>query len=245
LVINFAFGLAFSIIAFYFFWTRYRNQSLTLELRNQQLKASESDNLRQQAENRLLQSQLEPHFLFNTLANIQSLIDIDSDLAKTMISDLSSMLRATLKNTSRNKCTVAQELSLVQAYIGIQKVRIGEKLDVVEKIDENTLALEIPPMIIQPLVENSIKHGIDRSVSKATIELKTLISGNELIISVCDNCIAKGTDKSGHQISVSNISKRLQNTYGEQASLLSEKSDPGWSSVIRIPLSDQSTKENK
>jgi sensor histidine kinase YesM len=236
LILNFGFGFSISAIAFYFFWSRYRNQSLTLALRDQQLKAAELENLKQQAENRLLQSQMEPHFLFNTLANIQSLIDIDADMAKGMINDLSQMLRASLKNSSQDQCTVNQEMALVRAYLNIQSVRIGDRLTVEETIEVDASHRKIIPMIIQPLLENSIKHGVEQCVGNCTIELSAYVTKQALIIKVEDNCASATSSTPGHGLSLNNIQTRLTNTYGNQAKLISEKTDLGWFTQVTIPF---------
>ncbi|WP_196160596.1 sensor histidine kinase [Reinekea sp. G2M2-21] len=237
--VNLGVAFAFSAAAFYFFWFRYRNQTLTLALRDQQLKAAELENLKQQAENRLLQSQMEPHFLFNTLANIQSLIDIDPTLAKGMVADLSHMLRASLKNSSQDQCSIDQELALVRAYLAIQQVRIGDRLQVIESIDTAVLPVSIPPMIIQPVIENAIKHGVEKSVGTSTIQLSIQQHGNALEIDVTDNCASKHTTQSGLGISLKNIRQRLDNRYGDAARLNSEATEHGWRTLIEIPLPDK------
>jgi sensor histidine kinase YesM len=236
LIFNFGFGFAISAAAFYFFWSRYRNQTLTLALRDQQLKAAELENLKQQAEYRLLQSQMEPHFLFNTLANIQSLIDIDAKAAKNMVNDLSQMLRASLKNSSQEYCTVEQEINLVRAYLGIQSVRMGERLIIKETIAEDVLTCPIIPMIIQPLVENSIKHGVEKSTGTCNIELVVERDGDKLGIYVSDDCLSTMSSNTGHGISLKNIKQRINTRYGEAASLVSEQKEHGWVTHVSLPI---------
>ena len=235
--INFGFGVFMSAVAFYFFWSRYRNQTLTLELKDQQLKASELEALKQQAENRLLQSQMEPHFLFNTLANIQSLVDIDPDKAKAMIGHLSQMLRASLANSSHDSCSLAQELHLVRAYLAIQKVRLGDRLIVVEDIEEALESKTVLPMSIQPLVENTVKHAIEQSVEAVTLTISAHEEDDVLCIVVRDT--GKSDDSSnGLGISLENIRKRLKNRFGEQASISSQAQPQGWQTELRLPLTE-------
>jgi sensor histidine kinase YesM len=236
LIFNFGFGFAISAAAFYFFWSRYRNQALTLALRDQQLKAAELENLKQQAEYRLLQSQMEPHFLFNTLANIQSLIDIDAHAAKNMVSDLSQMLRASLKYSSQEFCTVEQEINLVRAYLGIQSIRMGERLIINESIAEDALACSIIPMVIQPLVENSIKHGVEKSTGTCTIELVVNMEGEKIDICVSDDCKSALASNPGHGISLKNINQRIHSRFGDAATLTSEQTEQGWSTRISLPI---------
>jgi sensor histidine kinase YesM len=232
--VNYIVGLGFSMPAFYFFWTRYRNQALQLELRNQQLKAAEHESLRIKAENRLLQAQMEPHFLFNTLANIQTLIDVDSGGAKKMLADLSNMLRAALRYSTADQCSLAQELELVWAYLSIQQVRIGDRLVVREQIDSAALTLPVIPMLLQPLVENAIKHGVDKNTAPTTLQINVDVNEQRLRIEVLDDA-PQNNSGSGHGLSLDNIRKRLSNVFGEQATLHAQRQEPGWRSVIEIP----------
>lgn len=235
--INFGFGVFMSAVAFYFFWSQYRNQALTLALRNQQLKASELEMLKQQAENRLLQSQMEPHFLFNTLANIQSLVDIDPARAKSMIGHLSQMLRGSLANSASDRCTLDQEMQIVRAYLAIQSVRIGDRLIVEEHIDETLNQYNVLPMSIQPLVENTVKHAVENSISKVKLQVSARRVDDHLCITVQDT--GKVTShKKGHGISLSNIRQRLRNQFGEHASLISEPQEEGWMTVLQLPLEE-------
>ena len=239
--VNFGIAFIFSAAAFYFFWSRYRNQELTLALKDQQLKAATLENLRQQSENRLLQSQMEPHFLFNTLANIQTLVDMDPKGAKTMIADLSLMLRSSLKNSSQDSCTVEQELALVRAYLSIQRVRIGERLKIQEDIDPALLGCELIPMIMQPLIENAIKHGVEKSIGNARIFISVRRDSEQLAIEITNQCIDPKNTVEGNGISLKNIEQRIVNRYGNSAAFSSQKQQSGWQNLITIPLNKMST----
>lgn len=236
LFVNFAIAMFFSASAFYIFWSRYRNQTLTMALQSEQLKAAENENLRQKAENRLLQAQMEPHFLFNTLANIQSLIDIDQAMAKRMIGDLSSMLRAAMNNSSRDGCSLSQELDLVRAYLNIQKVRFGDRLRVKESIDPMLLNVPVLPMLIQPLVENSVKHATEKAMSEITISLSVQVEDGQVQVCVQDDGDNSDGSTQGNGLSLNNIRQRLTNRYGDQASLNSRSTDTGWRTDIFFPM---------
>ncbi len=236
LVFNFSFGIVISVVAFYFFWSRYHNQTLTLALRNQQLQAAKLENLKRQAENRLLQSQIQPHFLFNTLANIQSLVDIDPAIAKRMLADLSHMLRAVLKNSEQDLCSLEQELILVRAYLGIQKIRMGERLSIEENIDTTQLPLNCIPMILQPLVENSIRHAVEPYIGDATIKIEIYQDKYRLVMVVTDDCPPNQKNQAGHGLSLQNIRQRLENVYGQDATFSSSATSGGWRNEIKIPL---------
>lgn len=234
-----SFGSSFiiCIVAFYFFWSRYRNQTLQLALRDQQLKAVELEALRAQAENRLLQAQMEPHFLFNTLANIQTLIDVDAGAAKNMVHHLSQMLRATLRYTTEDQCTLAQELVLVHAYLNIQKVRIGDRLNLIEKIESGLDKALIIPMLLQPLVENAIKHGVEKNTRTTTLILSIGCENHQLVISVFDDAKVKSSTV-GHGLSLANINKRLQNRYAKRAYCRAEAEANGWRTSITLPYEE-------
>lgn len=236
LFINFAIAFMFSASAFYFFWAQYRTQSLTLALRSEQLKAAEHDSLRQQAENRLLQSQMEPHFLFNTLATVQSLIDIDAQQAKHMIGDLSSMLRASMSNASRDQCPLSQEIALVHAYLNIQKVRFGDRLHVRVHIDEHLNTVPIMPMLIQPLVENSVRHAAEGSMQAVTVHLDVREMDGRIRIRVTDDGSGSSTSAAGNGLSLQNIRQRLSNRYGESGTLESGATETGWLSELCFPI---------
>ncbi len=233
--INFGFGLTLAVVAFYFFWSRYRNQELQLELRDQQLKMSELETLRVQAENRLLQSQMEPHFLFNTLANIQSLVDIDAGNAKLMIGELSNMLRAALRYSAEDTCGFSQELELVRAYLKIQKMRIGERLIVEEDISERAESARVVPMLLQPLVENAIRHGVEKNPKPTTLSIVVSVDDDVLTIEVKDNAPALPASP-GHGLSLSNIKKRLLNQFGDRAALMTANDPNGWRSTVQMPF---------
>jgi sensor histidine kinase YesM len=235
--INFGIAFIFSGIAFYFFWSRYRNQTLTLALKNQQLKAAELENLKQQAENRLLQAQMEPHFLFNTLANIQSLVDIEPKLAKQLIGDLSNMLRASLNYSTQDHCRLSEELEFVRAYLSIQRVRLGDRLIVNEEIQSSLLDETMMPMLIQPLVENAIRHGVEKSIHPVTLTLTVEEDGHHLVIRIEDDHQVVSASDGGFGITLNNIRHRLHNRYGERATIVSRANAnaTGWVSELRIP----------
>lgn len=239
LFINFAIAMFFSASAFYFFWSLYRTQALTLALQAEKLKAAESENMRQTAENRLLQSQMEPHFLFNTLANIQSLIDFDSEQAKQTVADLSNMLRAAMTNASRDRCQLDQELELVRAYLNIQKVRFGDRLKVTEHIDPTLLNEPVLPMLVQPLVENSVKHAAEASMQSVTIEIIVRQDDGLLKIEVVNDGGQTEPNLTGNGISLNNIRQRLELQFGSQASLHSQPTENGWRSRLTLPMSEQ------
>lgn len=236
--LNFAIALGVSGLSFYLFWSQYRNKTLALALKTEQLKAAENANLRQQAENRLLQTQMEPHFLFNTLATVQTLIDIDPPAAKQTIGDLSGILRAAMSNAERDECLLEEELAIVRAYLNIQSLRFGDRLIVEENIDESTLKAAVLPMTIQPLVENSIRHAVEHALKPVTVQITIKRTDEALTIVVTDNGEHDSPQSKGNGVSVVNIQKRLKNRFGENAHFTSTAAKPGWRSEFKIPVTN-------
>ena len=139
---------------------RHRNEMIEEE-RNKRI-AVEKESL--SANLRMLQAQIEPHFLFNTLSNILSLIDTQPAKGKSMLLDLTKYLRTSLSRTLPEKTTLDQEIEMIKAYLNIQKIRMDERLNFIIDVPENLRQQSFPPMLLQPLVENAIKHGLEPKV---------------------------------------------------------------------------------
>ncbi|MCH9692282.1 MAG: histidine kinase [Gammaproteobacteria bacterium] len=169
---------------------------------------------------RLLQSQLEPHFLFNTLANIQALIELDPKQAGEMLLALTTLLRQNLNNTRENWMSLADELQFNKAYLAIQKIRLGKRLqvrfDIGEKVGDNLL---LPPMLLQPLIENAVVHGIEPLKKGGILHLEIKLEGEQLLIQIYnDGTLARSeASRRGHNIGLSNTRSRLKHFYGEAA----------------------------
>ncbi len=160
---------------------------------------------------RLLQAQIEPHFLFNTLSNIITLLDIDTPKAKAILIDLNEYLRISLKRTRDEMITLEQELELVKRYLDIFKVRMGKRLTYKIKNETGIDKLPFPPMIIQPLVENSIKYGLEPKMDGGFISIKCSLVGGILKIIVSDTGKGFGKDINKAGIGIENVSRRLEN----------------------------------
>jgi len=169
---------------------------------------------------RLLQSQIEPHFLFNTLANIQALISIEPKLASKMLTALTSLLRQSLQRTRDELLTLSHELRFNKAYLTIQQIRLGDRLRVHFDISDKILdSMQFPPMLLQPLIENAIIHGIEPLADGGDLALTIKIINNRLLIRIENDCaLQPQTSKHrGHHIGLTNIQQRLTQLYGEQA----------------------------
>ncbi|HSU58473.1 MAG TPA: histidine kinase, partial [Bryobacteraceae bacterium] len=164
-----------------------------------------------------LTNQINPHFLFNTLNSVSTLIRIDPDRARSMIYKLSNILRRLLRKTE-NFSPLREEISFIDDYLAIEIVRFGNKLRFIKEIDENTLDRLVPSMILQPIVENSVKHGLANKVEGGMVRLRTWLEGTLLNILIEDDGAGIPESKlatlfeSG--IGVSNVNERLRVLFG-------------------------------
>ena len=189
-----------------------------------------------EAELQALQAKINPHFLFNTLNSIASLISENPKAAESTVEKLSELFRYTLKSAETNLVSVAEELEIVRTYLEIEKVRFGERLQYDITCDDAVLDFMIPALIIEPLVENSIKHGISSEVHGGKIIIEASAADGNCRISVIDN--GKGIDNENKAagFGLRSVEERLQLRYGASSSL---RVVPGERThfLITIPLS--------
>ncbi|HNJ82645.1 MAG TPA: histidine kinase, partial [Piscinibacter sp.] len=200
---------------------------------------------RQLVEARLntMQAQVEPHFLFNTLASIDHLIETDPKRASQMQKNLIALLRATMP-TMREAAgngnglrDLRREMAVVRPYLEILQVRMEERLTTVIDVPEGLLSAEFPPMIIQGLVENAIKHGLEPKPEGGLLSVKAQIVHGKLAVTVADSGVGFGkAATAGTGIGLNNIRERLQLLYGNKASLAVAENPPGGTKVtITVP----------
>jgi two-component system, LytTR family, sensor kinase len=207
-----------------------------------QIKLEEQERLLLHARMEALQNQINPHFLFNTLNSISSLVRFDPDMAREVISKLAKILRRLL-NSSEAFAPLREELEFIDNYLDIEVVRFGrEKLRVVKELDPASLDVVVPSMLLQPLVENSIKHGLGPKIEGGSIFLRSRVTDSRLIIEVEDDGVGMGVAQleessswSGMGIGMANISERLQVLYGDTARMTID-SHEGKGTLIRIRL---------
>lgn len=170
---------------------------------------------------RTLQAQLEPHFLFNTLNAITTLVGLGrQEQAMQTLSHLNDILHATLTQASPEKIPLSQELETASHYLAIEQIRFSDRLQVVNSIDPEALSGLVPCFLLQPLLENAIRHGISNCEDGGTIRTSAVKEGNKLVIQVMDNGPGFMEDRQpGHGIGLRNTSKRLHHFYAEQSSL--------------------------
>jgi two-component system LytT family sensor kinase len=185
-----------------------------------------------------LASQINPHFLFNTLASISSLIRTQPETARMLITKLSGLLRRLMRSTD-HFVTLREELESVDEYLDIEVVRFGPQLTVAKEIAPATLDVVVPSMILQPLVENSIKHGLASKVGGGRITIKAMLRDGHTIIEVHDDGLGMSEDRLQHAldggIGLNNVNERLRTIYGANYHL-KLTSVPGHGTCARVEI---------
>ena len=203
-----------------------------------EMKLEEQQRLLLQARMDALQSQINPHFLFNTLNSVSSLVRFDPDTARVMIVKLSNILRRLL-GRGDNFVHLREEFAFIDDYLDIEVVRFGrDKLKVVKEQEADSLEAIVPSMILQPLVENSIKHGLSPKVDGGSIYLRSRIVDGKLVIEIEDDGVGMGqssSDAGSTGIGLANVQERLNVLYGDTASMEME-SKGGTGTTVRLVL---------
>jgi sensor histidine kinase YesM len=211
----------------------------------QATETAESEQLKRQvveARMAAMQAQVEPHFLFNTLASIDHLIETDPPRASRMQKSLIALLRATMPslreaNAHGGQRRLGQELAVIEPYLDILKVRMEERLEASIDVPEGLRSAEFPPMMLQGLVENAIKHGLEPKPEGGTLSVKAEIVHGQLAVSVTDTGVGFGqAPTSGTGTGLAGIRERLQLLYGAQARLeVGEPAGGGTRVTITLP----------
>jgi len=214
-------------------WNNTRNEK----------KLEEQQRLLVEARLAALTSQINPHFLFNTLNSVSSLIRTDPNQARVMVVKLSKVLRRLLRK-HENFSTLREELSFIEDYLAIEVVRFGDKLRFEKDVAEDTLDMLVPSMLLQPLVENSIKHGIGGKVEGGTIRIRTSRGGSRLHLLVEDDGVGIPEEKLAtvldHGIGVSNVHERLKVLFGNDYRMWIE-SQPGQGTRVQLEVPELET----
>jgi LytS/YehU family sensor histidine kinase len=185
--------------------------------RERELHAAELEKGLAQAKLQALQMQLNPHFLFNTLHSISSLMHKDVEAADRMVMRLGDLLRAALESADTQEVTLRQELALLEQYLEIEQIRFGSRLTVKKKIDVDVLDAQVPNLILQPLVENAIRHGIEPWSKPGCIVLGGYRIDNQITLSVADNGAGLLNQKPIEEgVGLSNTRARLRELYGKE-----------------------------
>lgn len=204
-------------------------EKTALALKNQEMQLS------------LLKSQINPHFLFNTLNSISMLIGQNKVKAREMIIRLSEVFRYALESYEDRQVSLSDELRFTENYLNIQKVRFEDRLNFTRNVDQDCLKMQVPPMILQPIVENSVKHGIGPKDEGGTIHITIKKNGNYVYFEIADDGLGinanKGIKEHGSGVGISVSDKRLRKMYGEESRLSLEADESGFKVRFKIPVS--------
>jgi two-component sensor histidine kinase len=198
-----------------------RHQALAFDLERSELERQALD-----ARLHLLQAQVAPHFLFNTLANVQALVDAGSPQASAVLRSLIAYLRAAVPRLHEAATTLGQELQLVQAYLELMHMRIPDRLQFALDVGENTRNLRCPPMTLLTLVENAVRHGIDPSEEGGRIEVSVQRRGDRCFVRVGDTGMGLQQTGNGLGTGLSTLRERLQLSFGGDAQLRLSAQEP-------------------
>ncbi|MDX2219365.1 MAG: histidine kinase [Burkholderiales bacterium] len=210
--------------------------------KNIALKVERAEQSRQLADARLaaLKAQVEPHFIFNTIAHLKQLILTEPPRAARMADELADFLRASLKSLRSEQTTVEADFALLSAYLGIARQRMGDRLTVDIQADPGTLGLALPPLMLLTLVENAVLHGVEPKPGSVEIRVQAKIDSPEaaLVLTVSDNGMGFGAGTTGGTgVGLANLRERLASAYGDAASLaLRHREGGGVEAELRLPM---------
>ncbi|MFZ2161671.1 MAG: histidine kinase [Sideroxyarcus sp.] len=225
-------GLFFGLIGVITFLLFER---IEMEAAQRELIKGESEKREIEANLKMLQAQIEPHFLFNTLANVSSLIDSDPVLAKRLLERLNDWLRVALVRARSDKATLGDELDMLENYLQILKIRFGERLRWRIDVPEAARLSVFPPMLLQPLVENAVRHGIEPKIGGGEIGIRATIDAATLCIEVCDTGVGLVGDEGGGA-GLANVRARLSALFGAAGKLtLESKAGGGVCATLELP----------
>jgi len=218
-----------TIMAVIFFW-RERGAVAQASLARERERTQRIEREAALANLRALQAQIEPHFLFNTLANVASLVDPDPAKAKSMLESFNRFLRSSLSATRRESTTLAEEGELIGAYLDVLQVRMGARLRYRIEIDPALGAFTLAPMLLQPVVENAIRHGLEPKVDGGEVVLRARRDGDRVAIEIVDTGVGFAPVTRGG-VGLSNLRDRLRVLYGDAGSLAIAENIPTGSRV--------------
>lgn len=229
-------SLVLAVFATCFFVVYWRAATDRAELQSERRRAAEALQSEISAKLALLQAQIEPHFLFNTLANVQSAIGSDPKTAKLILEHLNQYLRATLGRTRRPAGTLADEIKVVSALLAISVLRLGDRLRYRITVPDGLETARLPPLLLQPLVENALKHGIEPAVGGGEVRVEARQKNDSLCLRVIDTGV--GLDSGAPEgVGLANVRARLSSLYGNRGRLALYNREPhGVIAEIILPL---------
>jgi sensor histidine kinase YesM len=228
-------GLLFGFIITFFFISREKITASETLAKEEKIRRLESEKAMAQAQVRQLQAQIEPHFLFNTLSNVLSMLDTEPQKGKAMLTDFIQYLRMSLMKIREEMTTIGMEMDMLRAYLDVCKVRMGDRLRYTIDLPEHMPQIPLPPMLLQPLVENAIKHGLEPKIDGGDIAIRVSDNHDTIQIQIQDSGLgfaANGQNGMG----ITNIKERLKSLYDDRARLVLKDAKPsGVTATLEVP----------
>jgi sensor histidine kinase YesM len=223
-----------SVILSVVLYLRARRERAEAELEREKLRTERVEREAVLANLRALQAQIEPHFLFNTLANVTSLIDAEPVKARHMLESFVRFLRSSLATTRTESTTLRAEAELIAAFLEVLQVRMGARLRDSIEVPPELDSFALPPMLLQPVVENAIRHGLEPKMDGGMVTMRARREGAHVVVEVEDTGVGFAATTRGG-VGLSNLRERLRLLYGDRATL--EVGDaPGGGAVVRVKL---------
>jgi LytS/YehU family sensor histidine kinase len=191
--------------------------------------------LAREAELRALRAQIDPHFLFNSLHSIGALAGADPAGARRMAVLLGDFLRDTVSVGARERIPLADEIRLIERFLAIERVRFGDRLAVDLKLDEAAASCQVPPLLLQPLVENAVTHGVAKLIEGGTIAIETQRDGSRLAIAIENPCDPGRHGSRGTGVGLDNVKRRLSAAFGNDARLATIERDGRFRVEVSLP----------
>ena len=207
------------------------------EASDARIHAAQLDNKLNLARVDSLRMQMNPHFLFNALNSIASLVDSDQrDRAYQALEQLGDVLRLSLNLSKEDDISLGQEIRFCKAYLAMEKIRFGERLHVEWRVKESTMELHVPAFVLQPSVENAIKHAVSLSSEPVTVSVEVFVDDGELVLSVSDDGRADTRSGSIGGLGIANLRERLRLRFGGRVSVETGALARGYQTSVRIPV---------
>ncbi|EKO3916290.1 histidine kinase [Vibrio fluvialis] len=227
-------GFMFTALCFFYFYAHEQKLVAENALEVAKRRQSEQEKALLLSQLKQLQSQIEPHFLFNTLANVNALIASEPHKAQRMLEKLTDLLRSSMRRRE-GVSTLKDELELIDAYLGIQAIRLGDRLRYSLPASQQWNSLCLPPMLLQPLVENAIEHGIEPKAEGGEVNVAIERLQDSIVFTVSDNGAGLSDIPKGNGIALENVRQRLHGLFGHDANFtITQNAKGGVTAAIRI-----------
>jgi signal transduction histidine kinase len=229
----------FAVVGFLLIGTRTQLAELRARLAEAEAGREKLEREALETQLRLLQAQIEPHFLFNVLSNIAGMIRADPVGAERTLANLSTLLRSSLRRTRASVTTLGEELDIIRAYLDIQQIRMGARLAYEIEIDDRLRHVPLPPMLVQPIGENAVRHGLDPLEEGGRLAIRVRETPGGVAIEVADTGRGIGANRPGPGTGLRNIRERLAGLYGGTATLRLMDNEPhGVCARLFVPVAD-------